>query len=204
MQGQADCELSPTGQWQAEKLAKRLLAEAWCPDHVYSSPLKRARQTAQVLLNAFAKVASVRAAAPLESVEALKELDNGVFQGLTWQEAQTAYPTLCRELETSLEVLPIPGAESLEQARDRARAFVQRLLQQHDNHDRIWIVTHGGILQFLVAELLGCDRTWGFSIRSTALFEFWLDCSRWHSDQNRWNTALWQIRRFNDTQHLGS
>jgi len=205
MQGQADFELSPTGQQQAEKLAKRLLAEAWCPDHIYSSPLKRARQTAQVLLQAFesAKVVSVQAAAPLEYAEALQELDNGVFQGLTWQEAQTAYPDLCRELETSLEVLPIPGAESLDQVRDRAREFVQQLLQRHDNNDRIWIITHGGILQFLVAQLLGCDRTWGLAIRSTALFEFWLDSSRWYSERNCLNPALWQIRRFNDTQHLG-
>ncbi len=205
MQGQADFELSFTGQQQAKKLAKRLLAEDWCPDHIYSSPLKRARQTAQVLINAFepVAVASVGTTTQLESAEELKELHNGVFQGLTWQEAQTAYPNLCRELETSLEVLPIPGAEPLNEVRDRARIFVQRLLQRHRNSDRVWIVTHGGILQFLVAELLGCDRTWGLSIRSTALFEFWLDCSRWHlNDQNRWNTALWQIRRFNDAQHL--
>jgi len=205
MQGQADFELSLTGQQQAEKLAKRLFAEGWCPDHIYSSPLKRAQQTAQVLIKAFEPlaVASVGTPTQLEFAEELKELHNGVFQGLTWQEARTAHPDLCRELETSLDVLPIPGAEPLNEVRDRARAFVQRLLQRHRNRDRVWIITHGGILQFLVAELLGCDRTWGLSIRSTALFEFWLDCSRWPlNDQNRWNTALWQIRRFNDTQHL--
>ncbi|HEY9846058.1 MAG TPA: histidine phosphatase family protein, partial [Candidatus Caenarcaniphilales bacterium] len=129
------------------------------------------------------------------------ELHNGILEGLTWSEAQTRYPSLCQALETSPEWLPIPGAEPLTQARDRALGFIQTLLSRHTNTDQIWIITHGGILQFLIAALLGCDRVWGLSINATALFEFWIDLTHWHRDQTL-NPTLGQIRCFNDAQHL--
>lgn len=204
MQGWADFELSSKGRTQVKQLAQCLLNEAWWPDHVYSSPLKRAVQTTQALIDEF-RAASIcgRAEINVEYADELKELHNGVFQGLTWLEAQTQYPELCHQLETSPEWLPIPGAESLQQVRDRASQFIQTLLTRHTNAERIWIVTHGGILQHLIAELLGCDRTWGLQISATALFEIWIDLTRRHlADQNRFNTALWQIYRFNDSQHL--
>lgn len=207
MQGWADFELSSQGKLQVKKLARQLLIDAWWPDHVYSSPLKRAVQTTQALITEFqvtsARLIQGEAKIAIQYVDELQELQNGIFQGLTWAEAQAQYPELCHRLETSPELIPIPGAESLQQARDRASQFIQTLLTRHANSDQIWIITHGGILQYLIAELLGCDRTWGLQIQATALFEFWIDLTRWHlADQNRLNTTLWQIQRFNDSQHL--
>lgn len=226
MQGHGEFELSVTGRTQAEKLAQRLLTESWWPSHVYSSPLKRAAQTTEILVNHFLTAPLPAAvsdlidsadASPLEAstkpatpnkipvsyADALKEFQNGIFQGLTWAEAQLQYPELCKTLEISLDWIQIPEAESLQEARDRAHQFIQSLLNQHQEHDQIWIVTHSWILQHLIAELLGCDRSWRLHARNTALFEFWLDHSRWNRhDQNRFNTDLWQIRRFNDCRHL--
>lgn len=208
MQGQVEFELSEQGIVQAKKLAQRLSAEAWRPSHIYSSPLRRATQTTQILVTHFESapesLGDAQCPLKIEWAEELKELQNGVFQGLTWQEAQTLYPELCHALETSPEWLPIPQAESLQAASDRARTFVQTLINRHTNTDQIWIISHGGILQFLIAELLGCQRVWGLQINPTALFEFQLDLRRWHlEDQNRYNPALWQIHRFHDFQHLG-
>ncbi len=192
LQGHADFALSTTGQLQAAKLAAYLSSESWLPTHVYSSPLQRALQTAQILLRSRQEVT-------IQTCEALKELDNGIFQGLTWAEAQSHYPELCRSLTTSPEWLPIPGAESPLQVRDRARSFWHALLTQHQNSDQIWIVTHGGLLLYLMAALLGSDRVWGLDIGPTARFEFWLDRDRWHcEDENLANTTLWQIRHFNE------
>lgn len=214
MQGWAEFELSETGKCQAKHLASRLLMEQWHPSHVYSSSLKRALQTTELLLKPFLplEVDSIHGATPnsesplsiaIELVEDLREFQTGIFEGLTWAEAQAAYPALCQQLETSPDWIPIPAAESLQAGRDRAKRFIQRLLDRHINGDRIWIITHDWILQQLIAELMGCDRTWGIAISPTALFEFWLDRDRWHSsDQNRFNTTLWQIQRFNDNRHL--
>jgi broad specificity phosphatase PhoE len=77
------------------------------------------------------------------------------------------------------------------------------VLNRHQNGEQIWIVTHSWILQHLIAELMGCDRSWRIHARNTAIFEFWIDQTRWRrTDQSCLNTDLWQIRRFNDHQHL--
>ncbi|HEY9909053.1 MAG TPA: histidine phosphatase family protein [Thermosynechococcaceae cyanobacterium] len=225
MQGQGEYDLTELGRQQAEKLGRSLLTEG-LPSHVYSSPQKRAAQTAQIML-AQLQAAPLPAAvsdlidsdlgdseAPtidsnsgksiaIVYAEELKEFQNGIFQGLTWTEATERYPEFCQQLETSPDWIPIPAAETLQEARSRARQFMQNLLEQHQNGDRVWIITHSWILQHLIAELLGSDRSWRIRATNTALFEFWIDRSRWdRSDQNRYNTDLWQVRRFNDAHHL--
>jgi broad specificity phosphatase PhoE len=223
MQGHGDFALTESGRQQAKKLAYRLLAEGSPPSHVYSSPLQRAAQTTQILIDSFlaaplpAVVSDLTGEAtapidlpetPLEGIsiqyaDELQEFQNGIFQGLTWAEARARYPELCYELEASPDWIQIPEAESLQTARSRAHQFIQRLLSQHRNGDHIWIVTHSWILQHLIAELMGCDRSWRLRAENTALFEFWIDQARWHRlDQNRFNTDLWQVRRFNDCRHL--
>lgn len=221
MQGHGEFELSELGRQQAEKLGRRLLAESWLPTQVYSSPLRRAAETTEILLDRVqlaplpaavsdlidADATPVEAAArsiTVEYADELKEFQNGIFRGLTWAEALKRYPDLCRSLEASPDWIAIPGAETLEDARARSRQFIQRLLRHHHNGDRVWIITHSWILQHLIAELLGSDRSWRLRATNTALFEFWIDQSRWHqsASTSRFNTDLWQVRRFNDTHHL--
>ncbi len=222
MQGHGDFTLSEVGRSQAEKLAKRLLAESWYPSHVYSSPLKRTAQTTEILLTQFQSAplpasvsdlidatiqpstTEVTQTIAVEYADELKEFHNGIFEGLTWAEAQSQYPELCRKLEASPDWIQIPGAESLQEARQRSQQFIHRILDRHRDGDHIWIVSHSWIMQHLIAELLGCDRSWRLRAHNTALFEFWLDRARWDLDnQNRYNTDLWQILRFNDCRHLG-
>lgn len=226
MQGQGEYELSEEGKQQAEKLAHRLLTEGWRPTDVYCSPLKRTVQTAEILLSPFltdplpavvsdlvnGEVEPLREgiATPgqhqditVEYADELKEHQNGIFQGLTWAEAKAKYPDLCERLEHSPDWIQIPEAESLQDARDRSHRFIQHLLARHSQGAQVWIISHSWILQHLISDLMGCDRSWRLHARNTALFEFWIDRSRWElTDQNRLNTDLWQIRRFNDYQHL--
>ena len=201
MQGQGDYPLSAAGWQQLERLAHHWrIADGWLPSHVYSSPLQRAVETGRGLLAAFPEaVVEIRAA------DGLKEIDNGIFCGLTWAEAEQQFPELCQQLQSSPDWIPIPEGESLTAVRDRAAQFIHQLIQQHQDCDLIWVISHGGLLPHLIAALLGCDRVWGIPIPPTALFEFWLDLSRWHAGNDRsanLNSSLWQIRRFNDCQHL--
>ncbi|HIK56432.1 MAG TPA: histidine phosphatase family protein [Synechococcales cyanobacterium M55_K2018_004] len=226
MQGWGEFPLSDEGRGQAEKLAQRLLAEAWHPTHIYSSPLKRAAQTAEILLARFlaeplpAAVSDLvdgeidapfdvltrwgdRSEIQVTYADELKEFQNGILTGLTWAEARSQYPELCERLEASPDWIQIPGAESLHDARSRAQRFIHQVIHQHSGGDCVLVVTHSWILQHLIAELLGSDRSWRIPARNTALFEFWIERSRWpKNDHNRFNTDLWQIRRFNDHQHL--
>ena len=133
----------------------------------------------------------------------LAEFQAGVLTGLTWAEAEARYPKLCAALMATPDCVPIPEAETPSQGRDRAQHFIQKLLNQHQQDDAIWVISHQWILQHLVASLLGCDRTWQISIPNTALFEFEIDRDRWDQlDMARWTSDLWQIKRFGDSPHL--
>lgn len=218
MQGQGEYPLTEHGQQQAEKLGKALLRDGWFPTHVYSSPLKRTVQTTRLALAPFqnhppayiSDLTNTPDSSETEPepiiiayVDDLKEFHNGTFQGLTWAEAKQRYPDLCHQLESTPEWIPVPDAETLVQIRDRARRFIQKILNRHKNGDRLWIVTHSGFLPHLIAEVLGVERSWRISSHNTALFEFWIDLDRWHlTNENLYNTDLWQIRRFNDHRHL--
>jgi broad specificity phosphatase PhoE len=200
IQGRADYALSMQGIEQAHALGQVLVSNGWKPTHIYTSSLQRTVHTAEILRDYWATREST---AHLTLCPDLQEIKNGILEGLTWAEVQEQYPDLAAALMASSDWIPIPGAESLKAARDRAQQFIQTITTQHNNADRLWIVTHGGFLQYLVAAIFGSDRTWGLSIPPTAVFEFELDLDRWSTtDQNRYNPLLWKIHRFNDASHL--
>lgn len=225
MEGWTDLGLSQAGKLQAEKLARRLRREFGRPCHIYCSPLGRAAQTLEILLGEYGvgpltpslthsgvdsapilrvgRQSSAPSLLAISFAAELQEFQNGVFCGLTWAEAKVNYPDLCKTLESSLDWMPIPEAESLQAGRDRAGRFMQHILTHHKNGDCLWIISHRWILEHLIAVLLGSDRTWKIQIPNTALFEFWLDHSRWRqSGQNCFNNELWRIQRFQDCDHL--
>jgi 2,3-bisphosphoglycerate-dependent phosphoglycerate mutase len=137
MPGQDDDQLSALGVQQAQQLAQVLNTEGWHPCHIYSSPLRRAMQTAAILragqplsdrpeiptlghLDTMIPEPSCPSDIPITYTTALTELHGGIFQGLTWPEAQAKYPELCHQLESSPTLIPIPGAESAQAGRQRA------------------------------------------------------------------------------------
>ena len=200
MQGHAAYKLSEQGWQQAQCLAKRLASEFAAPTCIYSSPIARAVQTAQVILK------SQSSLVPLTYDDRLCEGHQGIFQGLTWQEARERYPDLCHQLETSSEWCPVPDAEAPFEVRHRAKDWIQEVLTQHQDGDRLWVVAHEWILYHLISVLLGSDRTWQLPIDHTGLFEFSLNLDRWSTSDMSvlMNSSFWQLRRFNDTQHLWS
>jgi broad specificity phosphatase PhoE len=195
IQGQIDEPLTQLGRYQASQLGQFLQQFSWRPTHIYTSPLQRAKHTAEILGGA--------AGYPLIAKPDLQEIHNGVLQGLTWAEARQQYPELCQQLESTPTWLPIPGAETPQQLQTRTTRFVEQLLSQHQQTDQVWIVSHGGILPYLLAALLETPCVWGVKIPLTAVFELELHLSHWPNRyQQGLNPHLWQIHRFNETPHL--
>ncbi|MCM1981372.1 histidine phosphatase family protein [Lyngbya confervoides] len=191
IQGQQESPLSETGQQQAQQLAQYLQHQIWSPTHIYTSPLQRARQTAEILA----------LGRPLLLESTLMEIHNGILEGLTWTEAQLQYPQLCEQLLASSDPLRIPGAESLQAVAKRSRQFWDKLGARHSDDDRLWIISHGGLLQYLIQVLLGCSAVWGLTILPTALFEF--DCpAAARGSRHPYNPTTQVIRRFNERPHL--
>ncbi len=228
MEGTGSTGLTPLGEQQSRQLGQHLADSDWHPTHLYCSPLARATATLAWLISGFkdarpqnpespamfpnpsgaGELAGQITLIPGQAISTdlrddLKEYDSGIFTGLTWAEASQRHPDLCHQLETSLDWLPIPQAETLEAGQARAQRVVDHLIDQHRNGDRLLVISHQWILQQIIARLLGCDRAWGLPMTNTACFEFWVDRDRWpQTGPNRFNTELWRIQQFNTTTHL--
>lgn len=200
LEGQNSTGLSTKGHHQALRLSQALMRSDIRPTHLYSSPLLRARQTTSCL------TAALRQADHLfeyQQAAALQEMHQGIFQGLTWAEAQSQYPEVCNQLMSALVWQPVPQAESVTAARERSQAWIERVLAVHQPGDVIWAISHEGLMQQLISVVMGCDRTWKIPIAHTAIFEFWLAKTQWETlTHDRYNPEYWKLYRFNDCSHL--
>ena len=194
-QGRSDFPLSDAGRRQARKLADRFHSEEFVPTHVYTSPLKRTSETASILAAGWAM--------EVVDVDDLMEYDVGILSGLTADEVSVKYPELDMEQAWKKGLAGIEGVEPPEARQARARRVVDRAVGGHDDADTVLMVTHGGILQHILAALLGMDRTWGTHVRNTAVFDFTIDKSLWAPDRGaRLVPVHHRINRFNDASHL--
>lgn len=205
MEGQSSTSLSDLGQQQARRLAQSLVSTVpdcpridW-PTHLYSSPLLRAQQTTQPLIDAL-QDSDHRFQTIVDS--RLQEIHQGIFQGLTWPEAQAQFPDLCTRLMSSLAWHPVPEAESPTAARARSHHWLQHIFNTHQPGDTIWAVAHAGIMLHLIAEIMGCNRTWKTEVAHTATFEFWLSQPALNrppktAQLDAFNPEQWILKRFN-------
>jgi broad specificity phosphatase PhoE len=137
-QGHADPPLNDAGRAQAVDLSAALASEELAA--VYSSPLRRAFETAEV-------VAAARALEPV-AVEALREVDVGSWQGLTRAEVERRFPEqYARWLDHGQGW---DDGESYEEMGDRVVAALLELAEAHDG-ERILAVTHGGPIRAALA-----------------------------------------------------
>ena len=171
LQGHADYPLTDLGRAQAARLFDRFKAERFEPSHVYSSPLKRVAETAQIVSRGWPVEISYS--------DDLKEQDVGVFSGLTWEEAETAYPDMARMLIESGDWGAVEGAESLVDIRLRAEGAVGGLIDGRGADDIVVAFAHGGIILRMLSVLMGTERVWRPPLQNTTLFDFTLDSSRW-------------------------
>ena len=194
-QGRDDTQLTDLGREQAARLGERFLSEGYRPSHIYSSPLSRTFETARIASSAWD--------IPIARVDDLMETDVGVFTGLSWEEIELSMPEVAKEFAATRNTDIIEGAESYAQKSERARRVVEWVIADHANEDSVLLVSHGGIMQYIFAQIIGTDRIWGVSVRNTGIFDFTIDVDRWRLDgQNLGNTNIRRIDLFNDATHL--
>jgi alpha-ribazole phosphatase len=142
--GSTDVELSIEGIGQAERLRDRLTGEKI--DHIYASPLSRARRTAELI--AAGHNLEIRDAADL------REIDFGKLEGLTYEEIVSQYPDMAEALAKWNPRPDFPGGESLDDMDGRVRRFIQGL-DGHQSEETVLIVSHAGTLRLMICNLLG-------------------------------------------------
>ena len=138
--GRADIPLTDVGRAQAQQAAQRLAGAG--VDVVLTSPLIRARDTAQAIADA--------PGAPLRVDERLTEVDYGPFEGLDRAAASAKIGTAFDAWRADPFGAPVPGMEPLSDALGRARAATGDALAAHAHPV---IVGHQGILRIVLVAL---------------------------------------------------
>lgn len=130
-QGQADPPLNNNGIEQAQILAERLVS--YQIDLIYSSPLKRASQTAEII--------SEYLELPLYYEPRLMEINQGDWQTRLRSEIQELYPDAFHRWETQpWQVMP-PGGEHLSQVQVRVIEAINDITSLHSGN-KVGIVAH--------------------------------------------------------------
>ncbi len=196
-QGRDDTELTRRGREQAAKLGNAFRTEGYRPSHIYSSPLTRTLDTAKIASTHIGLEDSITL------WDDLMETDVGVFSGLNWADIEERYPEIASEFAETRNMDIVEGAETLAQRKARAKRVVDRTISDHVNEDRVLLVSHGGFMQSIFAQIVGSNRLWGLSVKNTGIFDFSIDVEKWHLDGHALgNVNACRINRFNDVTHL--
>lgn len=141
-QGTLDIPLGEVGHQQAQALAKHLKDRPIAA--IYSSDLSRARDTAEPLSRA--------KGLEIQTDARLRELDFGVFQGLTHDEIRAKYPEEERELFVDYLDFVLPEGESRRTVQARVYEMWQEVVRRHPNSEVV-VMSHGGPVRLLLLKL---------------------------------------------------
>lgn len=129
--------LTDKGRQQAALVAQQLKGAPIVK--IFSSPLMRAVQTAQIL----AQMLGV----PYETADALREYDCGILEGMSDEASWSVYREVLNDwIEHGHWERRIEGGESFLDIKERFVPFIERLVAEYqDRPDGLVLVGHGGI-----------------------------------------------------------
>jgi broad specificity phosphatase PhoE len=152
--GRADLALDDIGRRQAGVAALRLKAEYVAA--IYSSPLKRAIETANIIAN--------QLNISVQPLEGLIDIDFGNWQGLSPEEAAKQDDRLYTTWLERPHLVRFPKGESLDMVRQRVVAAVDELAARHKDQT-VTLVSHKVVCQVLMCAMLGLDNSHFWQVR---------------------------------------
>ena len=144
--GALDVPLSDEGVIQARCIGDHLRDARL--DAVYASPLGRAVATASAVARPHGLTPVLR--------EDLAEIDFGAFEGRTFEKIAASHPELYAQWMREPASVRFPGGETFEDLRERTTSEVTRIRREHEGGS-VAVVTHGGVIRAVLAEVLGLD-----------------------------------------------
>lgn len=167
-QGQTDIPLNDTGRNQALEAAAKCKKEGLHFCRVYSSPLERAVETAEI-------VSGIKREDPRFFIDQrLIEMDFGPLDGTAFDHEHNE-KIGCLFTHPSLFQFP-EGMETYEELRTRTADFISSLLEKEgaSGDENILIQSHGACLRGLLARLsqLETDDFWRLTIDNCELFRY--------------------------------
>jgi broad specificity phosphatase PhoE len=141
--GKTNVPMSSRGIEQIQALAG--LVRTKCPVRIFSSPMRRCTETADIL--------SRHVGMDFSLEPEIREIDFGNWEEMTFEEIRRRYPD---ESSLWLRLDPgfcFPGGESLGEFQGRIAGFWERLKAMPE--DTFLLATHGGVIRGLICLLLG-------------------------------------------------
>jgi broad specificity phosphatase PhoE len=151
--GRIDIELNETGLRQAKLLAEYLSGVNI--DAVYSSPLRRALKTAEVIASPHKLEVKI---AP-----GLIDCDFGKWQGLPHQEVKHRYKELYLQWRENPHLVQMPDGENLNDVRERALTVVDEVMAKYEG--TVALISHRVVNKVLICALLGLDNSHFWNIK---------------------------------------
>ena len=177
----SDIPLNEKGRKQAHYLGLALRGEKL--EAIYSSPLKRALDTAQAI--------SAHHHLEVQIDHALAEIDMGFIDGLDLSEVKENQKDFWKRWHQEDYSVALPGGESLLQVQQRAWGAVQGIIKRH-REGSVAVVSHGISLQTIITTILGAPLSifirFHLGVASITIL---------HIDDNRTSLVI-----LNDTCHL--
>ena len=179
--GRIDVALNEVGLRQARVLQESLHDSEL--DGIYSSPLKRAFETASIVGE------NRNVAVTVE--EGLIDIDFGKWQGLSHQKVKEEYKNLYETWLTQPQLVTFPDGETLKEVRRRSMGVLEMVVKNNPGKT-LAFVSHRVVLKVLLCTMLGLELSHFWYIRqdTCAINRFEL------KDGNYFLTLL------NDTCHL--
>jgi len=152
IEGRANFNLTELGQIQADLMSK-WVKENYNVGKIYSSPLNRAKQTAEYI----SRITGIE----IIFDDLLMEWQNGLIAGLTLEEANIKYPEPIKHLHTR-----VYEQESYIDFRMRSETILSKILNENKEDEKIIIVSHGGMINMLFRSFIEVPMNNKISIKS--------------------------------------
>ena len=159
IQGQKDPHLSPYGKKEARLLAKRFKDLSF--DAVYSSPLRRAHETARIIAGKNAEITCN---------EDLKVISFGDWEGKTLRGIRKQYGEAFDQWAVRPTRIRIPNGEDFKAFVRRVNRVIDAIERQHPTGN-VLVVCHGGVISTYATSVLNLppDDVWCLTVKNASL-----------------------------------
>lgn len=153
--GRLDVPINETGKEQAENTRKNLVEFEIDYDKIYSSPMKRAYETAEIVNYKNLEI---------EKDDELREMDFGIFEGLSYKEIIKKYPEEMEKLKKDWKTYSYVTGENPFMLQKRALKFLEKIDKNKNN----MVVTHWGIICTLLSFLFSSELEgyWKYQVKN--------------------------------------
>lgn len=139
IQGSNDTDLNAAGREQAEELGKKLFKEKLEIAKIYTSPQKRAVQTAEIVANKLGLTYQI--------TKGLEEMSLGVWEGHTWEEVRNQDTEYYQNWYKNRRYVKAPEGESYQELLVRNVGALLKIIEKHT--EDVIVITHSAVIMTL-------------------------------------------------------